>query len=129
MPITQSELDVLEKMLFTDGVAGSKEEFYKEYGQKPLGNFIRSLIGLEESAVEKAFTDFLQAGSLRADQITFTRTLMAYFIKNGVLDKTLLYESPFTDINDQSLNGLFEDAKVIQLVRIIDGINNNATLA
>ena len=77
----------------------------------------------------KAFTDFLQAGSLRADQITFTRTFMAYFIKNGVLDKTLLYESPFTDINDQSLNGLFEDAKVIQLVRIIDGINNNATLA
>jgi type I restriction enzyme R subunit len=127
--ITQSELDVLEKMLFTDGVAGSKEEFNKEYGQKPLGNFIRSLIGLEESAVEKAFADFLQAGSLRADQITFTRTLMAYFIKNGVLDKTLLYESPFTDINDQSLNGLFEDAKVIQLVRIIDGINNNATLA
>jgi type I restriction enzyme, R subunit len=54
---------------------------------------------------------------------------MAYFIKNGVLDKILLYESPFTDINDQSLNGLFEDAKVIQLVRIIDRINNNATLA
>ena len=93
--------------------------------------FQSQFFGLLDSLclIIKALLVFLQAGSLRADQITFTRTLMAYFIKNGVLDKTLLYESPFTDINDQSLNGLFEDAKVIQLVRIIDGINNNATLA
>ena len=130
IPITKAELNELEKMLFTDGVAGTKDEFVKEVGEKPLGAFIRSIIGLDEAAVNKAFAEFLQIGNLRADQITFVRTIMSYLTKNGTIDKQMLFESPFTDLNDQGLTGVFNnDTDVIKIVKIIDLINGNAVVA
>lgn len=128
--ITKAELDELEKILFTESVAGTKEEFIKHFGEKPLGKFIRSITGLEESAVKSAFADFLQIGNLRADQMTFLNTIMSYLVKNGTIDKTKLYEPPFTDLNDQGLSGVFDDkTQIISLVKIIDGINEHAVSA
>lgn len=130
VPITKAELNELEKMLFTDGVAGTKDEFVKEFGEKPLGAFIRSITGLEEASVNEAFAEFLQIGNLRADQITFVSTIMSYLTKNGTIDKQMLFESPFTDLNDQGLTGVFNnDADVIKIVKIIDLINGNAEVA
>ena len=75
--ITKKELDELENILFTEGVAGTKEEFVQQYGKKPLGTFIRSITGLNEKSVNEAFSYFLQIGNLRADQMTFIRTIMS----------------------------------------------------
>ena len=62
--------------------------------------------------------------------MTFLRTIMSYLTKNGTIDKTMLFEPPFTDINDQGLTGVFDnDADVIRIVRIIDIINSNAVVA
>ncbi|NNK40525.1 MAG: DEAD/DEAH box helicase family protein, partial [Winogradskyella sp.] len=128
--ITKNELNVLEKMLFTESVAGTKEDFVKQYGEQPLGSFIRSITGLNEQTVNEAFAEFLQTGNLRADQITFVRTIMSYLTKNGTIDKQMLFEPPFTDLNDQGLTGVFEnDADVINIVKIIDIINGNAVVA
>ena len=130
IPITQSELDQLEKMIFTDDIAGTKEQFIDQYGQKPLGAFIRSIIGLEQSALNEAFSEFLQAGDLRADQMTFIKTIISYLSKNGTIDKTMLFEPPFTDLNDQGISGVFDnDADLIKVVKIIDLINENAVVA
>ncbi len=126
IPITQTELDVLEKILFTEGVAGTKEQFVQQFGEKPLGTFIRSITGLEQSTLNEAFADFLQVGNLKADQMTFVKTIISYLSKNGTIDKTMLYQSPFTDINDQGISGVFDnDAKKIKVLKIIDTINNN----
>lgn len=130
IPITKTELNELEKILFTESVAGSKEEFVQEYGEKPLGTFIRSITGLEQAAVNEAFAEFLQVGNLRADQMTFIKTIISYLTKNGVIDKGMLFESPFTELNDQGLMGVFKnEADVVRIVRIIDGINENAGVA
>lgn len=130
IPINRAELDELERILFTESVAGSKSDFVREYGEKPLGAFIRSITGLEQEAVNEAFADFLQVGNLRADQMTFIKTIISYLTKNGTIDKAMLYESPFTDLNDQGLSGVFgKDADVIRIVRIIDEINGNADVA
>ena len=128
--ITKSELDELEAMLFTESVAGTKDDFIKQYGEKPLGAFIRSVTGLNEKAVNEAFADFLQTGNLRADQMTFIRTIMSFLTKNGTINKQMLFEPPFTDLNDQGLIGVFEDeAEVVKIVKIIDVINGNAVVA
>jgi type I restriction enzyme R subunit len=128
--VTKAELDQLEDILFTESVAGTKQEFVKQYGERPLGAFIRSITGLSEQAVNEAFAEFLQVGNLRADQITFVRTIMSYLTKNGTIDKQMLFEPPFTDLNDQGLTGVFEnDADVIKIVKIIDLINENAGVA
>jgi len=130
VPITRDELDQLEKMLFTESVAGTKEQFVKQYGDKPLGAFIRSITGLERDALNKAFAEFLQVGNLRADQMTFVKKIIDYLSKNGTLNKGMLFESPFTDLNDQGLTGVFEkDAQVIKIVKIIDLINHNCEVA
>jgi len=126
IPITQTELDVLEKILFTESVAGTKEQFVQQFGEKPLGAFIRSITGLEQATLNEAFADFLQVGNLKADQMTFVKTIISYLSKNGTIDKTMLYQSPFTDINDQGISGVFDnDAKKIKVLKIIDTINNN----
>ena len=46
------------------------------------------------------------------------------------IDKTMFYESPFTDLNDQGISGVFDnDADLIKIVKIIDLINDNAEVA
>lgn len=126
MPITKEELKVLENILFDEEERGSKEDFNNEYGKEPLGKFVRSILGLDIEAAEKAFADFLQTGNLRADQMTFITNIITYLTKNGVIDKGMLFEPPFTDVNDQGLLGVFDDADAYKIISIIDEINDNA---
>ena len=117
-------------MLFTESVAGTKDQFVQQYGERPLGAFIRSITGVEQAVLNEAFADFLQVGNLRADQMTFINTIISYLTKNGTIDKAMLYQPPFTDLNDQGLSGVFdEDAVLVKVVKIIDEINENAIVA
>jgi type I restriction enzyme R subunit len=130
IPITKEELNAIENMLFTESVAGTKEQFVQQYGEKPLGAFIRSVTGLEQSVLNEAFADFLQVGDLRADQMTFINTIISYLSKNGTIDKNMLYQPPFTDLNDQGIDGVFDnDADLIKIIKIIDLVNDNAMIA
>ena len=117
-------------MLFTESVAGTKDQFVQQYGERPLGAFIRSITGVEQAVLNEAFADFLQVGNLRADQMTFINTIISYLTKNGTIDKAMLYQPPFIDLNDQGIDGVFEnDGDLIKIVSIIDQINENALTA
>jgi type I restriction enzyme R subunit len=124
--ITPDELNLLEKLLF-EGDIGTKEDFKKEYGDMPLVKFIRSILGLDESVAKQLFTDFIQSGNLSADQIKFIDNIIDFLTLNGTIDKEMLFEPPFTDINDQGITGVFkDDSQVIRIIRIIDEVNKNA---
>jgi type I restriction enzyme R subunit len=125
-PITQAEIEELERLLFDKDKVGSREEFILEYGEMPLGTFIRSIVGLELSAANQLFAEFIQDTNLSADQITFIDTIISYLTTNGVIDKAMLFEPPFTDVNDQGITGVFDDADVVKIVSLIDRVNNNA---
>jgi type I restriction enzyme R subunit len=125
-PITNKELKLLEEILFDGVERGTREDFTKEFGEEPLGVFIRSIIGLEVSAAQNAFAEFLQTGSLRADQMTFIQNIITYLTKNGTIEPSMLFESPFTDMNDQGLIGIFEDGEAHKVISIIEKINENA---
>lgn len=84
--LTSAELAELEKLVFVDSHVGTKEDFVKNYGEQPLGRFIRSLLGLEEEAVQEAFSEFVDTGNLRAEQIQFIRTIVSHFKINGILE-------------------------------------------
>lgn len=127
-PITNTELEELERILFSED-RGTKEDYVREYGDKPLGVFIRSLIGLDVTAAKTAFADFLTKGNLRADQMTFINNIIDFLTVNGTIDKAMLFESPFTDINDQGLLGVFDADEASRIIHIIDDINNNAVTA
>ena len=57
-------------------------------------------------------------------------TIVTYLTHNGTIDKTMLFEPPFTDQSDQGIMGIFTDeAEVRSIIRILDGINANAEVA
>ena len=96
--------------------------YIDNYGDKPLGEFIRSIVGLDTSAAQEVFADFVQSANLQADQMTFMNTIITYLTKNGVIDKKMLFEAPFTNIHDQGLFGLFDEADVAKVVQLIDRV-------
>jgi type I restriction enzyme R subunit len=125
-PITAAELTTLETILFDGDERGTKEDFVKEYGEQPLGVFIRSIVGMDLKAANQAFSDFIQKGNLRADQMTFIKNIISFLEKNGSIDKAMLFEPPFTDINDQGLLGVFDDAAATRIISIVERVNGNA---
>ncbi len=125
-PITEMEINQLEHILFDGEIVGTKQDYIDNYGDKPLGEFIRNIVGLDISAAQDAFAEFIRAGNLRADQMAFINTIISYLSKNGVIDKGMLFKPPFTNLHDQGLLGVFDDAVAIQVVKLIDGVNDNA---
>lgn len=125
-PITVQELKLLEDILFDGDERGTIEDFQKEFGTEPLGVFIRTILGLDVKVAQQAFSEFLQTGSLRADQMTFIQNIITYLTKNGTIEPSMLFESPFTDLNDQGLIGIFEDGDAHKVISIIERINENA---
>ena len=63
-------------MLFDGTERGTKEEFSENYNGQPLGKFIRSIVGLEVTAVQDAFADFIQSNTLSADQMQFVQRII-----------------------------------------------------
>ena len=62
--------------------------------------------------------------------MTFISTIISYLSKNGVIDKRMLFEQPFTNLDDNGIVGIFKDeSKVTSIVRIIDKINENAEVS
>lgn len=124
-PLDKSDIDGLETILWKE--LGSKEEYYSEYGDKPLGEFVRELIGLDMSAAKEAFNQYLDSRDLNADQIYFVNQIVEYIVRNGVMkDLSVLQESPFTDKG--SIVDLFGDQiDVFTGIRdVINNINKNA---
>lgn len=126
IPITSSELQQLENLLFDGKERGTKEDFIKTHGQQPLGKFIRSIIGLDVNAAKAAFSDFLNAGNLTADQIRFINMLIDYLTKNGIIEADMLFDEPFTKFHTQGIAGLFDDDTTIKIIAILNHINANA---
>ncbi|MEQ8881160.1 MAG: type I restriction-modification enzyme R subunit C-terminal domain-containing protein, partial [Cyclobacteriaceae bacterium] len=127
--ITDVELSQLEKILFDGDERGTKEDFIQEFGKEPLAKFIRQILGLDADAANEAFSELLGSGSLRADQIKFLRTIIDYLTVNGMIDKSMLFEPPFTDQNDQGLLGVFDDESLAQrVISIIDRINERGNV-
>jgi type I restriction enzyme, R subunit len=68
----------------------------------------------------------LQVGDLSADQMTFVKTIISYLSKNGTIDKSMFFEPPFTHLNDQGINGVFDLDQKHKIFKIVEHINFNA---
>ena len=75
---------------------------------------------------QEAFAEFIQTGQLRADQLTFVNSIIEYLNQNGVIEKKMLFEPPFTHQHDQGLLGVFDDAQASKVIFLIDQVNGNA---
>lgn len=56
----------------------------------------------------------------------FIQNIISFLTRNGTIDPAMLFESPFTDINDQGLLGVFDDGASHRIVSIVETIKRNA---
>jgi type I restriction enzyme R subunit len=127
--ITQSELSELELMLFNQGEMGTKEEFVKAFGEQPLGKFIRGIVGLDTNAAKLAFGEILSGQTLNSQQIRFMDTVINFFTVKGIIEPSMLFEPPFTDINTSGIMGVFDEATSKKIINLIEDINHTAEVA
>ncbi|MBI5218016.1 MAG: DEAD/DEAH box helicase family protein [Bacteroidia bacterium] len=125
-PITSAELNELEHILFDGAERGTKADFENAFGKQPLGKFIRSILGLERNAAMEAFSEFLSKGNLKADQIAFINIIIDHLTINGTIDNKMLFEPPFTDINDFGISGVFPEPEINRIINILVQIEKNA---
>ncbi|MGN1317406.1 MAG: DEAD/DEAH box helicase family protein, partial [Lachnospirales bacterium] len=121
LPLDNEDIKELEKILWNE--VGSKSDYEAEYGKKPLGEFVRKIVGIDMNAAKEAFSEYLNNTSLDSRQIYFVNQIIEYIVHNGVLkDFSVLQESPFADKG--SVVEIFEDMSVWMGIRsIIEKIN------
>ena len=127
IPLTQEDLKELEQVLWSE--VGTKEDYEAEFGQKPLGEFVREIVGLDMNAAKSAFSNYLNDVNLDSRQIYFVNQIVEYIVHNGLMkDLSVLQESPFTDKG--SVVEIFTDLSVWAGIRkVIENINANANVA
>ena len=124
-PLTVHDISVLENILWNE--LGTKEEYEAEYGMKPLGEFVREIVGLDMNAAKEAFSEFLNETNMDSRQIYFVNQIVEYIVHNGMMkDLSVLQEPPFTDKG--SVVEVFTDLNLWMGIRkVIEQINANAT--
>ena len=127
MPLTSEDVKELEQILWSE--VGTKQEYEAEFGTKPLGEFVREIVGLEMAAAKAAFAEFLDDANLDSRQIYFVNQIVEYIVHNGMMkDLSVLQETPFTD--QGSIVEVFTDLAVwAGIRRAIERVNANALAA
>lgn len=124
-PITAIDAGALEAMVSEAGVDGEGlNDLRARLGGDSVPEFLRRLVGLEESAVRDEFNEFLTGTTLNSNQLGFIQTMVKYLTDNGVLQFAELYDSPFTD--QGQVIELFELAELKGFQRTLDAINSSA---
>ena len=110
--MTTTDLAVLEKILWQD--LGSKEDYVKTYGEKPVGMLVRELVGMDQQAVNEAFSEFITDSSLNSRQIDFVKMIISYIVKNGnIVDvKSTFTQQPITEFAG-GIGNLFRDNMLV----------------
>lgn len=127
VPLTGADVKVLEEILWSE--VGTKQEYEAEYGTKPLGEFVREIVGLDMNAAKAAFAEFLNDTNLDSRQIYFVNQIVEYIVHNGMMkDLSVLQDTPFTDRG--SIVEVFRDLTVwTGIQRVIEQVNANALAA
>lgn len=123
-PLTETDIRSLEEILWKE--IGTKEDYEKEYGKKPLGEFVRGIVGLDMNAAKEAFSEYLNKANLDSRQIYFVNQIVEYIVHNGLMkDLSVLQETPFTDKG--SVAEIFTDLNIwLGIRKVIEQINANA---
>ena len=127
IPLTMEDVKVLEEILW--GEVGTKQDYEAEYGEKPLGEFVRGIVGLDMAAAKEAFAEYMDETNLDSRQIYFVNQIVEFIVHNGMMkDLSVLQEAPFTD--QGSIVEVFTDVTVwMGIRRVIEQVNANALVA
>ena len=119
--LDEQDLQGLEEVVYSSEVS-DRESFEENAAGKSLTAFIRSLMGMDRQAVEKAFSDYLDANSFNAKQIDCINIIIDHYVLHGFMEKKALQEQPFKGFAGGFM-GLYGQDNAIKIVRLINELN------
>ena len=126
-PLSAEDIESLESILWSE--LGSREDYLAEYQDKPLGELVREIVGLDMNSAKEAFSKYLNDVNLDDRQIYFVNQIINYIVQNGMMKNfAVMQEAPFTDKGDVA--DIFTDSVIwLDIMKVIKSINANALAA
>ncbi|CAN5479886.1 DEAD/DEAH box helicase family protein [soil metagenome] len=125
-PLTAVDLAQLEEALTSAGGLDAAQLHDEADGAGGLGRLVRSIVGMERSAVEEALTDFASTPGFTHRQHAFVDLVVQQLTIAGRLDPRRLYEDPFDGIAPEGPDEIFSDAQVTDLIARIRRFDETA---
>jgi type I restriction enzyme R subunit len=115
-PVSEPDLDALVSLILTQSPSASRAvlaEFFSATAE-PLQFAIRSIIGMDAKVVQAKFSEFARKHpKLTAKQTRFLSLLQNHIARHGSITIEKLYEPPFTVVDADGLDGVFEDEEAV----------------
>ena len=108
LPLTETDLGELERILVEQG-DGTPEALAALSGERGLGVFVRSLVGLDRAAAESAFAEKIALGGLNSTQLEFLTMVIDELTRRGEMEPQRLYQSPYEDRAATRIDFVFPD--------------------
>lgn len=122
--VTADDLNSIISLVLTQNPDVSREALEEFFASTtlPLDITIRKMVGLEEQAVKDKFSTFvLGHPELTAKQTRFLALLQNHIIKFGFITIDRLYDQPFTVVDADGPEGIFDKPDDIdQLMKIVN---------
>ena len=117
----------IEKILWQELL--TEEDYKKTFGDEPLMKLVASMVGLERTAANELFSEFLTDQSLNSNQMAFVSLIVDHVVENGMLDKTILNDHPFNNQGNiiKRFDGKLE--AVEKIVKCIDDLNDRIAMS
>ena len=109
-PLTAGDLKSLETTLVQIGEDDGESllsDLLTRSETPSLAHFVRSMVGMDRSAAQEAFSQFLSDRSLTTPQIRFIEMIIDQLTSRGVMDASALYEPPFSNLHAGGPDELF----------------------
>lgn len=123
-PVSPDDLQALVSLVLTQNPNVSKrdlEEFFASTHEQ-LDIAIRAIVGLDAEAVREKFSEFVvKHPALTAKQTRFLALLQNHIIKYGFITIDRLYDQPFTVVDADGPEGIFDRREdVDDLMKIVN---------
>ena len=122
-PLTEGEYAELERILTEE--LGSSGDYRERFRDTPFGILVRKIAGMDHDAVQEVFADFINTQNLNPRQIAFVNRVISYIETNGYIREVDDLTRPPFDV-PANLFQLFSGAKLTELLRLINGLKENA---
>lgn len=121
--VSDKEIDSLVSLILTQNPDVRREhleEFFSELAG-PLYLAIRMIVGMDPEAVREKFTAFVQSHpKLSSKQTRFLSLLQNHIARYGTIEVERLYDDPFTVIDADGPDGVFEhESDLTDLIEIV----------